>query len=96
MLDKLTMRIEGTWAVAGSVFQQTRDSTMVKVDTWVDVESKDPPELVAAVLRNASNGCHAEQALKRPTPVNETLTVNGASFNLDEYPAAPVRKLRRD
>jgi hypothetical protein len=90
------MRIEGTWAVEGSVFQQTRVSTMVKVDTWVDVESKDPSELIAAVLRNASNGCHAEQALKRPTPVNETLQVNGESFDLDDYPAAPVRKLRRE
>ena len=90
------MRIEGTWAVEGSVFQQTRVSTMVKVNTWVEVESPDPPEMVAAVLRNATNGCHAEQALKRPTPVNETLTVNGASFNLDDYPAGPVRKIRRD
>ena len=41
-------------------------------------------------------GCHAEAAIKRPTPVNETLTVNGAAFNLDDYPAAPVRKIRRD
>lgn len=90
------MRIQGTWAVEGSVFQQTRDSRMVSVDTWVEVDSPDPPELIAAVLRNASNGCHAEQALKRPTPVNETLTVNGESFNVDDYPATPVRKIRRD
>lgn len=90
------MRIEGTWEVQGSVFQQTRESKLAKVDTHIEADSDDPPEMIAAVLRNASNGCHAEQALKRPTPVNETLTVNGAAFSVDDYPAETVRKMRRD
>jgi|GEM_PF-5907480 hypothetical protein len=88
------MRIEGTWAVEGSVFLQTRVSRMVSVDTWVHIESKDSPELIAAVLRNAGNGCHAEQALREPTPINEQLIVNGEAFTLDDYPATRVRRQR--
>jgi len=88
------MRIEGTWSVEGSVFLQTRVSRMDRCDTWVEVESSDPPELIAAVLRNAGNGCHAEQALREPTPINESLTVNGAAFDLDTYPAKRVRRQR--
>ena len=90
------MRIEGTWDVEGSVFLQTRVSRMVSVDTWIDIESSDPPELIAAVLRNAANGCHAEQALREPTPINENLLVNGKAFDLSNYPAQRVRSQRHN
>jgi len=93
-LTAMTMRIEGTWSIRGSIYRQTRETRMEQVNTWVSVESDGDPELVAAVLRNAPGGCYAEQALKHPVPINETLTVNGAPFDLEAYPIKPVRRAR--
>ncbi len=93
-LRSASMRIEGTWKITGSIYRQTRETRMEGVETWVEVESDDDPALVAAVLRNASGGCYAEQALKHPVPISETLRVNGAPFDLEDYPAKPVRRQR--
>ena len=86
------MHITGHWRTTGSVFQQTRRSNMEKIDTRLEVDSDADPELLAAALRNASNGCHAEVAITNPTPLEEELIVNGAEFNLDDYPAKAVRR----
>lgn len=88
------MKITGFWHVDGSVFRQTRVSTMDRVETRVEIDSDADPDLIAAVLRNAANGCHAEVAIKNPVPIDETLEVNGQPFNLDDYPAKPVRRQR--
>lgn len=88
------MAIRGFWRVEGSVYKQTRVSTMERVETEIEVDSDADPELIAAVLRNAGNGCHAEVAIKNPTPVVETLRVNGDPFDLDDYPAKTVRRQR--
>ncbi len=88
------MYIAGTWSIQGSIYQQTRTSKMEKVETRVEVESDDDAELVAAVLRSASAGCYAEQALKHPVPIDETVLVNGEAFEIDDYPAKPIRRHR--
>lgn len=88
------MAISGVWRVEGSVYKQTRLSTMERVETNIEVDSDADPALLAAVLRNAGNGCHAEVAIKNPTPIVETLQVNGEPFDLDDYPAKTVRRQR--
>ena len=94
IIREARMHIAGFWRVEGSVYQQTRLSTMERVETKVSVDSDADPELIAAVLRNAGNGCHAEVAIKNPTPIEETLEVNGAPFRLDDYPVKTVRRQR--
>ena len=87
-----TMHIEGTWSISGSIYRQTRTSTMDKIDTVLDVDSDDDPKLVAAVLRMASAGCYAEQAILHPVPINETVHVNGTDFRIDDYPAETIAR----
>ncbi len=84
------MHVAGTWKVEGSVYRQTRKAVMERVETSLEVRSDDDPARVAAVLRNASNGCYAEQAIRNPVPIEETVSLNGAVFVVDDYPAETV------
>ena len=54
-----------------------------KVETRYEIESPDDPTKVAAMLRNAKNGCWVRAAVANPTPFEDTLTLNGKSFVLD-------------
>jgi hypothetical protein len=53
------------------------------VETRYEIESPDDPAKVAAMLRNAKNGCWVRAAVANPTPFEETLTLNGKAFVLD-------------
>jgi hypothetical protein len=86
------MHVAGTWKVEGSVYRQTRKAVMERVETSLEVRSDDDPARVAAVLRNASNGCYAEQAIRNPVPIDETVSLNGAAFVVDDYPAEAVQR----
>ncbi len=86
------MEARGTWGTTGSAFRQTRSSHFNKLETVLELDSESDPKLVAAVLRNASNGCHAEQAFRNPVPIEEQVLVNGAAFEIEEYPAEPIRR----
>ena len=81
------MHVAGTWKVEGSVYRQTRKAVMERVQTSLEVRSDDDPARVAAVLRNASNGCFVEQTIRNPVPIDETVSLNGADFSVDDYPA---------
>lgn len=93
-LDKVRLHIEGHWRIEGSVFRQDRRSIMEKVVVRLDVESDADEKLIAAALRNARNGCHTEAALRDPTPVLETVTLNGNGFEVEAFPAETVRRQR--
>ena len=91
-LSRVRLHIEGRWSVTGSVFRQTRRSIMDNVSVDFDIESDTDPNLIAATLRNATNGCHAESALRDPTHVSETVRLNGDAFDVDAYPATTVQR----
>ncbi len=93
-IAKVRMHITGQWRIEGSVFRQDRRSLMEKVEVDLDVESDADEKLVAAALRNARNGCHTEAALRDPTPVSETVKLNGADFDVEAFPVEPVRRQR--
>ena len=62
----------------GSVLQGTVKTTCLGIETRLKLESNEPPERVAALVRNAENGCFTMQALMNPSPVTSTVTLNGA------------------
>ena len=93
-LSGLRCHIECEWDITGSVFQQTRETRVIGVRTDLTMDSEAPPELVAAVVRNAKNGCFAEQALKHPVDMTETVALNGQPFDWEQFPATRVRRAR--
>ena len=65
---------------------------MERVETRLEVQSDDDPARVAAVLRNASNGCFVEQTIRNPVPIDETINLNGAAFTIDDYPVETMQR----
>ena len=46
----------------------------------LEIDSPDPPERVARVVRNAERGCFVMQALLRPVPVTGRTVLNGVEI----------------
>ena len=67
----------------GSVLAGTIQASTPKVVTSYEIDSPDPEDRVAAVLRNARNGCWVRSAVANPTPFEDTINLNGKLFNLD-------------
>jgi organic hydroperoxide reductase OsmC/OhrA len=62
----------------GSVLQGTVKASCLGVDTRVELESEEPPERVAAMVRNAEHGCFTMQALLAPVRFTSTVSLNGS------------------
>jgi len=62
----------------GSVLKGTVKASCLGVETRVELESDEPSERVAAVIRNAENGCYTMQALLEPVHFTSTVTLNGS------------------
>ena len=62
----------------GSVLQGTVQASCLGIETQVELESDQPPERVAAVVRNAEHGCFTMQALLAPVEITSVITLNGA------------------
>ena len=69
--------------ITGSVLAGTVRAGAPKVETKYEIESPDDPARVAAMLRNAKNGCWVRAAVANPTPFEETLILNGEPFGLN-------------
>ena len=76
-VTKMTMHVTASFRVSGSVLNDTIDGEMLGAETTLELESPDPPEQVARVVRNAERGCFVMQALLRPVPVTGRTVVNG-------------------
>lgn len=74
---RMTMRVKADFRVTGSVLNDTISGEMVGAETILELESPDPPDRVARVVRNAERGCFVMQALLRPVPVKSRTALNG-------------------
>jgi len=61
----------------GSVLQGTVKVSCLGIDTRVELESEDPAERVAALVRNAERGCFTMQALLEPVRFTTAFSLNG-------------------
>jgi hypothetical protein len=75
---KMRMRVVARYRVDGSVLNDTIEGQMVGAETTLELESPDPPDRVARVVRNAERGCFVMQALLKPVAVTTATRLNGA------------------
>lgn len=61
----------------GSVLNHSVFANCVGVDVHLQVDSRESPERISGLLRNAEAGCYVMQALANPTPVTATFELNG-------------------
>jgi hypothetical protein len=77
-VEKMRMRVVARYRVDGSVLNDTIEGQMVGAETMLELESPEPPERVARVVRNAERGCFVMQALLKPVAVTAATRLNGA------------------
>ena len=79
-IDKAKVFVTARFKSEGSVLRGTIEAVGLGFETRCDLESAGPAEKVAAVIRNAENGCYVMQTILKPTPVERQFTLNGAAF----------------
>jgi hypothetical protein len=65
----------------GSVLAETVRAKGLGFETRLELESHQPVDKVAAVVRNAENGCYVLQTILNPVPVKRAFALNGQSFD---------------
>ena len=76
------------FGLQGSVLAGTIEASAPKVETSYEIESPTALEeggrnRVAAMLRNARNGCWVRAAVANPTPFEDKSTLNGEPIYFD-------------
>ncbi len=71
------------FGLQGSVLAGTIQASAPKVETSYEIESPDERDKVAAMLRNARNGCWVRAAVANPTPFEDKSTLNGQPIYFD-------------
>ncbi len=67
----------------GSVLKGTVESGCTAVRTHFVVESDEPEEKVLTLIRNAKQGCFAENMVKAAVPLTSTIDLNGKLLSLE-------------
>jgi hypothetical protein len=80
-IDKARVFVTARFKSEGSVLRETVRAEGLGVTTRCELESKEAPERVAKVVRNAEAGCYVLQTIRNPTAVERTFTLNGAAFD---------------
>ena len=80
-VNGMRMRVTARYRVDGSVLNDTVQGRMLGAETTLEIDSPDPPERVARVVRNAERGCFVMQALQNPVPVTGRTLLNGTLLN---------------
>ena len=76
-VDRMRMHVTARYRVEGSVLNDTVQAEMVGVETRLELESPEPTDRVARLVRNAERGCFVMQGLLRPVPIAGTTVLNG-------------------
>ena len=76
-VTQMRMRVSARYRVSGSVVNDTVEGEMLGADTVLEIESPDPTDRVARLVRNAERGCFVMQALLRPVAISSVTVLNG-------------------
>ncbi len=80
-IKKARVFVKAKFKSEGSVLRETVKAVGLGFDTRLEIESDEPAERIAAVVRNAENGCFVLQSILNPVPVERKFTLNGADFD---------------
>jgi uncharacterized OsmC-like protein len=88
-IDKAKIFVQARFRNEGSVLRETVQAVGLGFDMRSELQSPDPAEKVAAVVRNAEKGCYVMQTILQPTPVAREFTLNGAPFDPEAFSRKP-------
>lgn len=75
-------RVEFDYYLGGSVLKGTVKSGCSEVRTIFKVDSDAPEDKVTALIRNAKQGCFAENLIKEPVTIKSSIELNGKALSL--------------
>jgi hypothetical protein len=84
-IDNAKVFVKARFKSEGSVLRETIEAVGLGFETRCELQSKELPENVAAVVRNAEKGCYVMQTILKPTPVERQFTLNGAAFDPEKF-----------
>jgi hypothetical protein len=85
-IGKARVSVKARFKSEGSVLAETVQARGLGFETRLELESGEPPERVAAVVRNAENGCYVMQTILHPVPVERKFLLNGTAFDPERFP----------
>ncbi len=80
-IDKGRVFVKAKFKSEGSVLAETVQARGLGFETRLELESQEPADRVAAVVRNAENGCYVLQSILHPVPVERRFVLNGDAFD---------------
>jgi hypothetical protein len=69
--------------LGGSVLKGTVFNRWEGISTYLKVDSEEPKEKLAHLLKNAKAGCFAEGLITQQVPLTSHIEVNGSAFAID-------------
>jgi tRNA nucleotidyltransferase (CCA-adding enzyme) len=69
--------------LGGSVLKGTVFNRWDSVDTFLKLNSDEPAEKLAHLIKNAKAGCFAEGLIVQPVPLHSHIEVNGQPFHIE-------------
>jgi organic hydroperoxide reductase OsmC/OhrA len=84
-INKARVFVKAKFKSEGSVLAQTVKARGFGFETRLELQSDEPAERVAAVVRNAENGCFVMQSILNPVPVERKFMLNGAEFDPEGF-----------
>ena len=84
-ITKARVFVTARFKSEGSVLAETVRAQGLGFETRLELESDEAAERVAAVVRNAENGCYVLQSILHPVPVERRFTLNGAALEPDAF-----------
>ncbi len=69
--------------LGGSVLKGTVFNRWESVDTFLKLNSDEPAEKLAHLIKNAKAGCFAEGLIVQPVPLHSHIEVNGQPFHIE-------------
>ena len=79
-VTKASCKVRFRKFLGGSVIKGTVYNRWDSVDTHLSIESDEPAEKLAHLIKNAKAGCFAEGLITQAVPLNSTVEVNGKAF----------------
>ena len=80
-IDNAKVYVTARFKNEGSVLRETVQAEGLGVETRCEITSKEAPEKIAKVVRNAEAGCYVIQTIRRPTAVKSEYILNGVAFD---------------
>ncbi len=69
--------------LGGSVLKGTVFNRWEGITTHLTLDSDEPADKLAHLIKNAKAGCFAEGLITQPVPLTSLIEVNGKAFHID-------------